>query len=730
MHPDDLERIMEELNQAVTEKRTYNIRYRVRHKNGKYFWVADIGVCLFDADGKLEYIQGFWYDISDRVLTEQALKTSEEKYRYLVENEPVAVTRLRLSNKKYETVNKEFTRQSGYALDEFNSLSDQELIEMIYTDDRYMIFKFFKEWQEEGYKGLKQIEYRIINKDKKIVWLRTLLYSEFSENGEVEFLNQICIDITERKNTERALKTSEEKYKTFIEQASDGIFRIGMDKPFKVGESFENFLDHFYKYSLLSECNISLARMYGYENKSDITGMRIDVFHGGTNIPENINALRELYDNNFRIENVETLEVDKDNNKKYFTNNSFGVIENGYLTEFWGTQIDISKSKKIEQDLLESKQKAEEVSRAKTSFLANVSHEIRTPMNGIMGMIQLLELTNVDKEQREYINMLHYSSNILLNLINDMLDFSKIDSGREVLYCDEFDVRDLMNNIFNVFKIEALNKKLEYTLDFDGKTNYSAEGDIQKINQILANLISNAIKFTDSGFVRVSVEDKIISKEKLSLRITVTDSGIGIPKDKFDLLFERFTQLDSSINKSYKGTGLGLSIVKKLTDLIGGNITLESEEGKGSLFTCEIPLKILSKMENSDKPSKNILIVEDDLINQKLFCSLLSNKDYKLEVVDDGSKAFELFEKKKFDLIIMDIQLFGIDGIKTTKLIRLKEKKTGGRIPIIGITAYGDEYGKDECLKIGMDDYLTKPFDRDNFYEIIDKFLKQPVLNN
>ncbi len=143
IHPDDLERVMEELNQAVIDKRPYEIRYRVRHKNGKYFWVEDIGVCLFDADGKLEYIQGFWHDISDRVKTEKALKTSEEKYRYLVENEPVAVTRLRLSNKEYETVNKEFTRQSGYTIEEFNKLSDQELIEMIYPDDRYTIFKFF-----------------------------------------------------------------------------------------------------------------------------------------------------------------------------------------------------------------------------------------------------------------------------------------------------------------------------------------------------------------------------------------------------------------------------------------------------------------------------------------------------------------------------------------------------------------------------------------------------------
>ncbi len=555
------------------------------------------------------------------------------------------------------------------------------------------------------------------------------MYSEFSDNGDVEFLNQICIDITERKKTEHALKTSDFKYKTFIDQASDGIFRIGMDTPFKINESFEYFIDHFYKYSYVAECNISLARMYGYENKSDITGMRVEALHGGKDIPENIKALRELYDNNFRIENAETLEVDKDNNKKYFLNNSFGVIDNGYLSEFWGTQVDISKSKIIEHDLLESKQKAEETSRAKTSFLANISHEIRTPMNGIMGMIQLLELTNLDKEQREFINMLHYSSNILLNLINDMLDFSKIDSGREVLYCDEFDVRAAIINIFNVFKIEALNKNLEYTLDFIGKTDYTAEGDIQKINQILANLISNAIKFTDSGYVRVSIQDKIISKEKLLLKITVTDSGIGIPDDKFDLLFERFTQLDTSTKKSYKGTGLGLSIVKKLTELICGKIKLESKEGKGSLFTCEIPLKILSIIENSDKPAKNILIVEDDLINQKLFCSLLSDKDYKLEVVDDGSKAIQLFEKKKYDLIIMDIQLYGIDGIRTTKLIRMKEKKTGGRIPIIGVTAYGEEYGRDECIKIGMDDYLIKPFDRDNFYEVIEKYLKQPVLN-
>ena len=166
------------------------------------------------------------------------------------------------------------------------------------------------------------------------------------------------------------------------------------------------------------------------------------------------------------------------------------------------------------------------MSRSKTSFLANISHEIRTPMNGILGMIQLLELTKLDKEQREFINMLHYSSSILLNLINDMLDFSKIESGREIIYNDEFDVRTAITNIFNVFKIEAQNKKLEYSLSFKGKSNYTAEGDLQKIGQILSNLISNAVKFTDSGFVKVTVHDKILSKEKLLLKIMVSDTGI------------------------------------------------------------------------------------------------------------------------------------------------------------------------------------------------------------
>ena len=194
-------------------------------------------------------------------------------------------------------------------------------------------------------------------------------------------------------------------------------------------------------------------------------------------------------------------------------------------------------------------------------------------------------------------------------------------------------------------------------------------------------------------------------------------------------MFESFTQLDASTKKPYNGTGLGLSIVKKLTELIGGKISLESKEGKGSRFLFEVPLRMLSIIENPDKPTKNILIVEDDLINQKLFFSLFYNTNFNIEVVNDGGKAIDLCEKKKFDLIIMDIQLYGIDGIKTTKLIRMKEKRTGGRIPIIGVTAYGDENSRDECIGIGMDDYLTKPFDRNIFFEVIEKLLKQPVLN-
>ena len=723
-HPDDIEYIMGELNSAIAEKRDYELIYRIRTKKGKYIWVQDRGICIFGND-KIIYIQGFWHEISEKRKIEVALKVSEEKYKNLVENEPVSVTRLKLADKNYETVNREFTRQSGYTLEEFNKLSDQELIEMIHPDDRNVIFDFFKQWQSEGYKGLKRIEYRIINKNKNTVWLETYLYSEFNENGKAEYLNQICIDISERKKIEEDLRISEHRYKTFIDQASDGIFRIEMEKPFKLGQSFEKFVEHFYKYSYLAECNKSLAKMYGYENEPDINGKKIIEIHGGDNNPKNISALRDLFDNNYRIDQVVTQEVDKDDNKKYFLNNSFGVIKENFLISFWGTQIDITSTVQVEEQLLYAKAKAEEASRAKSIFLSNISHEIRTPMNGISGMIQLLEMTELKPNQQEYVTMLEYSSKVLMNLLNDILDYSRIESGQETLNLKIFNLKNVLNYIFDIYKIEVRNKKLEYILEIKEDLDYEVEGDSQKIEQILSNLISNAIKFTESGYVKVSVKEKITSKTNLLLTITVSDSGIGIPEEKFDILFESFTQLDNSFSKSFKGTGLGLSIVKKLTDLIGGRISLESEKGVGSCFICEIPLKIkTSDYKHNDDVLGNILVVEDDIINQKLFRNLLTNKGFKIDIIDNGFRAFDLFCNKKYDLIIMDIHLSESDGMKATELIREEEKKIGGRIPIIGVTAYTDENDIDECLKIGMDEYITKPFDRNFFYKIIRKYLK------
>lgn len=725
-HPDDIEQIMEKLNEAINKKGSFNIIYRVRTKKGKYILVEDRGVCMFEND-KLIYIQGFWHELSEKRKIEKALSVSEARYKNLVENEPVSVTRLRLKDKNYETVNKEFTRQSGYTLDEFNSLSDLELIEMIYSDDRYRIFDFFSTWQKEGYQGLKKIEYRIINKNKQIVWLETYLYSEFNEKGTIEFLNQICIDITERKKTEEALQTSEHRYKTFIEQTSDGIFRIEFEKPFPVGQDFNKFVSHFYKFAYIAECNKSFAKMYGYEQESDIEGKKILEMHGSDDVPENIGMLKDLYNHNFRAEQVMSKEIDKDNNTKYFLNNSFGVIKNNLLFTFWGSRIDITNTIKVEEQLKYAKEKAEELSRAKSSFLANVSHEIRTPMNGISGMIQLLEMTDLVKEQKDYIKLLRYSSDILTNLLNNILDFSKIESGFEKLDLQTFQLGIFLSRIFNIYMVEAENKNLEYILDFKNDLNFNVVGDSQKIEQILSNLISNAIKFTKSGHVIVSVEGKFISGTKLTLLITVSDTGIGIPEDKFDILFESFKQLDDSINKPYKGTGLGLSIVKKLTELIRGKITLESKKGTGSRFIFEIPLEIENtSLDNryKDKGKRNILVVEDDIINQKLFRSLLLDKGFDIDVIDDGDKAFELYCENKYDLIIMDVHLFGSNGITATELIRKNEEKSGKRIPIIGFSAYTNENEIAECMKSGMDEYVPKPFGRAFFYEIINKYLK------
>ncbi|HMI61085.1 MAG TPA: ATP-binding protein [Puia sp.] len=379
---------------------------------------------------------------------------------------------------------------------------------------------------------------------------------------------------------------------------------------------------------------------------------------------------------------------------------------------------DISSRIQREQELLQMKEKAEQAAKAKSQFLSVMSHELRTPLNAVIGITHLMQQNQPREDQQEDLRTLQFSGESLLHIINDILDFTKLDSGKIELSAIDFNLRELTQSLYQSFSFKAKEKNIVFDVEYDDRMPFYVKGDSFRLSQVLNNLISNAIKFTQEGSVKLKVEMTENSSSSFVTRFSVVDTGIGIPKDKQEKIFEQFTQADSDTTRLYGGTGLGLSISGRLAELMGGDILLESVPGKGSTFHFSIQLqvgempatavvapKVVTKSNDQFK-NRIILLAEDNAFNANIARRFITGWGGQLDIVVDGRQALEFVARKKYDLILMDVQMPVLDGFACTRKIRKHFKD----VPIIAITASPKNEIINEIIACGMDDFVSKPF--------------------
>lgn len=455
---------------------------------------------------------------------------------------------------------------------------------------------------------------------------------------------------------------------------------------------------------------------------------------------QDINAWFEAYNNSgTKLGELLTVEITMENLNKVF-NTVMYKSENDYINM---VVIDITEQKETEDKLSAAIKDANAAYKTQSEFLANMSHEIRTPINGILGMLQLTLMSeDLQADHRDNLTTAKNCADNLLRLINDILDISKLEAGKYNLREENFDIKAVIEETVAVQVPLANGKGIALDCSFGANLPALVRGDGQRIQQVLNCLLSNAIKFTSDGGVRVKVATMDDTLDKIKLRIAVADTGIGIADEDRNKLFIRFSQVDASDTRKYGGSGLGLVITKQIVELMGGNITVQSKEGLGSTFIVEVPLKLIKPAEEVEDEvaaeeeadpavfslaghtRARILVAEDEPVNQQVIGKLLGMAGYSYDIAENGEKAVELFKQKEYQAALFDVQMPVMDGLAATQEIRALElQQNKKRLPIIAVTARAMFGDKERILEAKLDDYIAKPYNLNDVVETLNKYV-------
>ncbi len=658
---------------------------------------------VIDEKGEVEIVIGYGVDITERKRIEEQILQSEKRYREIFSFSQAWICSHDLQGKLL-SLNPAACKILGY---EEKKIIGRTIISFIPEKfqpefaDSY-IGKIMADGKAEGILN-------IINKEGKNVYL---LYQNYlvNEKGEEPYVIGFAQDISERLYAEEALKRSEEKYKGIIENMNLGMIELDSD-------------EH------IIYANQRFCAMSGYEPAELIGKTATDLFLRGTSLKR---TRTQLAKNNYGIDtNYELTVKTKSGEDKWWLTSATPLYSADEKVK--GTisiHLDITDQKKMEDQLKVAKLVADRSSKSKDIFLTNMSHEIRTPLNAIMGLGKLLSKSDLNGQQKSYLNGIESASVNLLGIINDLLDFSKIEAGKITLEHISFNLGTICSQVITILGHKAEEKGLILTHEIDERIAPVLIGDPFRINQIFMNMVSNAIKFTEKGSVYLKAFLIDTSDGWQKILVVVEDTGVGIKEEYLDSIFDKFTQEDETVVRKFGGTGLGMSITKQLMELMGGTITVNSKKNVGTTISLTFRFKIgTSRVLEKKKTIKNdtgiisgkrILLVEDNNLNRLLAYTILTDYGAVVLEAENGLQATEIMKTEDFDLVLMDIQMPVMDGMQATRIIRKEINKS---VPILALTANAIKGKENLFLDAGMNDFIFKPYNEINLVNPISKWL-------